>query len=526
MENKFYAALFYLNPVTTPDEIDQHLTRMHEDITRRLRPWIEHYVWDSSPITVEKVNHENYTYIYLELNMGITDTDEWLITSILWDMSAIYEDLYIRTFDCEGDHTLIEAWEALPDWLEPSVARHRTWINHQRIIIIPDLFYKDRGLHLDEALTFLTRASYKCLRVLEIENTMTRKCEEQPSKALQGQMWIECLVSRQIAGSVMENPSAINHAINESLKEAAYISGTEALKKPQNQAIEDPVLLKFRTRVETYLMMKLLWEKTAPKVTFDNFKGAFVDHAIKDWIKSNDIEISSTPLDKDVETFNTRGDLLQTELVRLMRIEAPVEPVLVNETPTEEEIAKDEEQASGSATVQEKEMKDMMSKLEQLFKDGEAGLDGIENVDGDSEQTSKGVEPQFWDDESENEEEDDDDDNDEEQQIRDYFNKEKIDIDEDDFFEFFGKEVLGLPEEQLEALRSEFSQNVKKNGETKTSHTAENYESSDNEYEEDETFDFSKDDAVEELQESLKHLMESLALGQDGPASTLFKNMK
>ncbi|ODQ57492.1 hypothetical protein WICANDRAFT_96815, partial [Wickerhamomyces anomalus NRRL Y-366-8] len=331
-------SMFHINPMLTREEIKIELERVKKDLEVRFDPWINHYVWNESPITFQMTEHDDVDYIYGELVFGDYFADEWLVTQILFDLSKTYEDLYIHLSDNEGEFLLIEGAQYLPDWLEPDNAGNRDWINHGRILIIPEEYYKDRSLKLAEALKFLDRAVYKCLKVEELDNAVIKKVKQFPKVALEGQISLEVTVPRKIA---------------------------EITNEKVSPKLDDLVDLKIQTTALAYLFVDYYLKSqnlTSPKVD----GGKLVTQAVEMYLKEDsNLNLTYTPSDQDLKSFNEQGDVLQKELVRLMRIDKFVEPNLdFGDLPTGEDgLQQDDE---------------IISRLESFFKDTNAGLDGVE----------------------------------------------------------------------------------------------------------------------------------------------------
>lgn len=477
-------SMFHINPMLTEEEIRDELQRVYKDLTVRFEPWVDHYIWNEGPVKFQLEQQNGLYYIYGELMFGDYFNDEWLVTQILFELSKTYEDLYIHLSDNEGEFLLIEGADNLPDWLEPKNARNRDWINHGRILIIPDEYYKDRGLKMTEALKFLDRAVYKCLKLEKLDELVKKKLKEFPTKALEGQVELEITVPRHIAGLLMKK-NVLNQAV------MAYGKEISSDGKDPVDA-NDTVDLKIRTTALAFLFLDYILKSqqlTSPKID----GGLLVTKALEAYVKDHqNIDTGYLPTDKELAEFNEQGDLLQNELIRLMRIDKRVKP----------NISFDGSLSNGNDSVGDE---DMISRLENFFKDTNAGLDGVENVNVQQREPNSKIEE--LDPESDSEEDDDD------AEAKKYLAQEKIDIDEDDFFEFFAKEALKLSDKDLEGFRNL---------------NLDEKPSQDDDYEPDsEEEEFFKNFTSGDVGKSLQELLKSMETegGLNGPAATLLQSM-
>ena len=472
--------MFVLSPMMDEEERHKQLIGVYDTLMKLLSPWIDHYVWDFEPISPKIYTHDGYEYVFANLQLGELISDEWLITWLLYNVSLQYEDVFVQVYDYEGEFVLIESWESLPSWVSPEVATNRVWLNKGRFIIIPDVYYMDRSLKLVEALTFLTRASYKCLINVEMNAIIGEKLKEYPYKALESQLSVDFQLEADLIGSLIDNSNQLNHVIWDKVKDVSIMNdGLE-----EEYPIGETVLVNARMRVETFLLLKTTLERfDKDDVVKDG--GKFISIALREYFEREDISLRA--LDQDeLAAFNEQNskDLLQVELQRNGVIEKFTSPLLefdniedVNEEGTHNE-------------------KIMMEKLESFFKDTEANIDGVVNK---------------------SEEEDTESDTDDDEKTRDFLTKANVDIDEDDFFEFFAKEALKMSDEDLDQLR-----NLTINDDSEQ----EEDDGDDNDNED----EFNFDDTPlshEELQESLRDFLKSLKENpMDGPASTFLENLK
>ena len=67
-------------------------------------------------------------YLHGVTSYGDSVEDEWLIVYILKELSSRFPELWIKVVDTDGEFLLIEAANALPQWLNPEIADNRASI--------------------------------------------------------------------------------------------------------------------------------------------------------------------------------------------------------------------------------------------------------------------------------------------------------------------------------------------------------------------------------------------------------------
>ncbi|KAF7306610.1 hypothetical protein MIND_00452400 [Mycena indigotica] len=100
---------------------------------------LPNFLWhrDAFELKVVPRDDEPQDY-YLEGTMRVGDCvdDEWCTVWLLKQISAKW-DVAISVIDSDGEFLLIEAADALPDWVTPSNATNRVWIYQSNLHLIP-----------------------------------------------------------------------------------------------------------------------------------------------------------------------------------------------------------------------------------------------------------------------------------------------------------------------------------------------------------------------------------------------------
>ncbi|KAH3685209.1 hypothetical protein WICPIJ_003803 [Wickerhamomyces pijperi] len=465
--NKLQVTLFVLNPVHTEDEIKFELNRVYKNLQDIFEPWLDHYIWcndlefstgqNKEPIDFQICQHDQYHYIYGEIHLlGETTDDEWLIAHLLLQrLSKLsHPDLHIQISNTvEGEFLLVEGYEHVPDWISPENASNRIWINQGQITIIPEEYYAERSLSLHEALLFLERAGFRCLKIEEFNRCVLEKLSEYPTRALKRQGFVSVEIPRKLAAVIIkkENKEVLGHSVlryagrelsqlaleNDEEEEEIEDHVDEMLQKVLKRALrsyksdcdtQDLVHLRVKVNGLAYLFIRYHQELLSQQSECDESYtiNDIFTYSLTKYIEDSGILIEDipTPSDLQINEYNSKGDELQKELIRLMLIDEVVESELES---LPKETKQTEEEDSKHTEIEEKNM-----------------IEALKNFFGDQEENTK---------------ESPDSSSDEDEKARKFFQDNKVDIDEDDFFEFFSKEALKLSEEELEKFR-QFQQDL------------------------------------------------------------------
>ncbi|KAG7878321.1 hypothetical protein KL905_003838 [Ogataea polymorpha] len=448
-------ALFYVGVYKNEAEIRTELGQLKHYLDVELRPYIDHYPWHVRPPNYELV-HDKHCFLYGELEYGENMDDLWVVASLLFKFTSRSENIYLHLYDQDREFLLIEAAHQVPGWLEPECASNRIWINTRRVVCIPKEYCEGRNLDLEEALAFLQSASYR-LEVLSdvTEELVRKKIANYPQEALKHIKMEPLLVSEYTARRLVCRPAYVAGAAISHFLEPVHVLGLRLGGQRSSR------LVKLNIRVNAIVHMDLQkYGETAAGM------GEIADRAIEE--EDLDENIDKANFEDILKQHNEtiEQDPLQQELLRYNVIEKRVE--------WEQPEQVDEENQRYDEDMVEK-VKHFMNR-ETDWAGAGSGSDGDDDeVDGS-----------------------------ESSRIRDYFRQEGVDIDEDDFFEFFCREALQLSKDDMEQLRAA--------------------DSEEKDEDKGQGGDVGEDNATDDM-EVLSNLLASLA-SSNSPAATLLNNLK
>ncbi|KAG7785827.1 hypothetical protein KL910_000602 [Ogataea haglerorum] len=450
-------ALFYVGVYKDEAQIRTELTQLKHNLDVELRPYLDHYPWHVRPVEYQLVD-DRHCFLYGELEYGENMDDLWVVASLLFRFTSRSENIYLHLYDQDREFLLIEAAQQVPGWLGPDCASNRVWVNSRRVVCVPKEYCEGRNLDLEEALAFLQSASYR-LEVLSdvTEELVRKKIANYPQEALKHITMESLLVSEQTARKLVGRPAYVaGAAISHFLEPLRLLGLRLGGQRPSRQ-----VTLNIRVNAIVHTDLQKYGETAAGM-------GEIADRAIQEEeFRENIDEADFEDLLKQHNEI-TEHDPLQRELLRYNVIDKLVEWEPPEQVEEEEKQRYDE---------------DMVQKVKQ-FMSRETDWAGAGSESDDDEKAA---------DESES------------SRIRDYFRQEGVDIDEDDFFEFFCREALQLSKEDMEQLRGADSDDT----DGDTGRDGENA---------------AEESPAEDL-EVLSNLLAALGSGSS-PAATILNNLK
>lgn len=480
--NTLIFSIFLSRPYDTKEERVAALQEFENYLSADLRPYIEYYPWYYKPVQFRVVpNFSGHSFIYGELEYGDYMPDLWLLTSVLFGFSSRDPDLYIRVFDQDGEFLLIEGDSQIPAWLSgEKAASNRVWINDQSIKTIPFDFRTGGSISMEESLKFISKKAFKVAKLVDLTKCLADKLQTTAIvESLQNTFEEEVFVSEKMFKLIARNKfflsnAALNYHLEQGLPDIYKLGGKSLGDDYYVDGTHSSVVLHIRVSLLAHIYLR--------KYGGDARKnGQILAHLVDSFLAENsaieDIKTDVEVFKGGVDVYNKSvdEDPLQRELLRFNVIDKHVEPV---------ELDIDDIKSPTDIKVNDPE--EMLNKIKKFVnEDEEDEVNNEANADSDGEETDE--------------------------QIKRRFKEEGVNIDEDDFFEFFCKEALHLKPEDLENMR-QFSEKemTSSDGNKEVPHTDDNARDVDD-----------KDMDIE----MLTNLLQSLKAedGSSGPVSSLLR---
>ncbi|KAL1602604.1 hypothetical protein SLS60_006020 [Paraconiothyrium brasiliense] len=249
----------------------ERLQAFQRALTALEKKFLKEYIWQRDSIKLELVREDGRWLLRGTTNYGDSVADEWLIVYFLRELSKEFKDAWIRIYDTDGDFLLIEAANALPNWLNPEVAENRVWINNHRLLVIP--LSKDQTpapLGLTEALSIIRETSARPQHYPKIEKEAFHRLNGYPNAISTNQHHATLPIPRKAAHILHLNPSYISPAV-----EAFYLRDPVALRLLQPEKSKRALLfppedfIETSTRFTKVLYAQLLGQNWDPPAAHD-----------------------------------------------------------------------------------------------------------------------------------------------------------------------------------------------------------------------------------------------------------------
>ncbi|CAR28574.1 hypothetical protein ZYGR_0S02080 [Zygosaccharomyces rouxii] len=371
--------------------------------------------------------------------------------------------VFVKVCDTDGDFLLAEASDTIPEDYEYPVSINRLWIHEGKFKLIPKEYYEHRGLNHEEALKFLRNNYYKLIVIDGIQRKISQGITNKyPEGFLDNLVKLPLVFEDSQALSITNaNPRIISFALKNLITEEIEVN-KEVSQVNDGQRKEFLVPRRFVDLLSLFLDSKGL-KKSPDHIPL--YCGRAVASVINSLLRSSIINVNSNA--GSLPGNNT--GYFDSHKFQMASLNEPFKMDYNNDN-----------------------VENIVERLGEFFKQG------------NDRKTS-----------SDHEQEVQQDSDDDDEKARQFFRDENVDIDEDDFFEFFLADALKMNKDNIEALRSQEEQN-------ESSTSSENPGSLDG-YEE----LLADGDGLEGLSPSaLGDLLKALAIdgATEGPLQTILRN--
>lgn len=412
--------IFYLDKMIL--DITQELEKVYTRLKKLIFPWNKYYPWNQYngiQVRITK-NTDGLPYIFGSLCVeDYAEQEESLVVGLLHKLSGEWgPQLLIKVCDTDGDFLMIECSKEIPEEYEYPVGNNRLWLHEGKFKMIPVTYYYNRGITMNESLDFLERAYFKCIEIPEISKKLQEKMLDGfPEKYLNNLLKFPIAIQDERHYKILQcNPQLISLVLKNILDERITLGTTNFQGRAQELEVLAPS--EHCNFLSTYLH--------GEKVPFDKSEvallcGQLVSKSLLSLIDNQLVTIEESTQCSVVDPASLNSALNDVGLLqghfnfKDTRLDKPLE--------LEDDIEPTEK---------------LISSLNSFFADSNAGLYGVNNrkedgIDSDAEES----------------------DVDEDEEVQKYFERENIDIDEDDFFEYFLVEALKVKKDDLEEYRGE-----------------------------------------------------------------------
>lgn len=250
----------------------ERLQAFQRSLQQLERKFLKEYIWQRDGMKLELVREDGAWLLKGTTNYGDSVADEWLIVWFLRELSKEFRDAWIRVYDSDGEFLLIEAANALPNWLNPEVAENRVWIHKHCLLIVP-LAKADidpRPLDIKEALAILKDTPARPQNYPKIDKEAFHRLNNYPAAIVENQHHATLPLPRKVAHILHINPSYIAPIV-----EAFYLRDPISIRLLQPEKSKIPLtfppedFVNISVRFTKVLYAQLLGQNWSPPSPWD-----------------------------------------------------------------------------------------------------------------------------------------------------------------------------------------------------------------------------------------------------------------
>ncbi|CEP60125.1 uncharacterized protein LALA0_S01e03598g [Lachancea lanzarotensis] len=423
-ETTLFFGIFYLDKWRDHD-VKQKLEMTRAQLTELIGIWNRSYPWGNfEGIEVGIIeNSDEKPFLFGSLCVERhQEAEERLVVCLLQKLSEqLDSSFFIKTCTSEGEFLLMECHDVLPSEYQYPMGNNRLWIHQGKFKFIPSDLAPRRGVRKQEALRFLTNEYFK----LSENPSVTERIKKVTGLAYFPDSYVVdnlaslplCLTDKALESKLRENPKAISLALNN-----IYMNGQDT-----KETVDISKLAGNESTVEFKVLISKAQEKFLAGFLRDSgidlnsarlpsITGQIIAASLQDLVRNDELTLDSP----SGSTPDILSSLKAKGLLNENYVTSGVD--FVGALRRDDEITNE----------------DAISRMQRLFSNIRMDMES-----GNAQET----------DEADNSSDDDDDDNLANTEAMNYFRDQNVDIDEDDFFEYFVTEALKLKQSDLEELR-------------------------------------------------------------------------
>ncbi|SCV05806.1 LANO_0H15588g1_1 [Lachancea nothofagi CBS 11611] len=417
-----FFGIFHLDKLY--DQSSEELLSIKNKLLNLISVWNNYYPWGNYACIEVKVveNPDEQSYLFGFLNVEGHQEEEFLVVCLLRKLSkTLGPSVFIKVCSSEGEILIMECHDILPKEYEYPRGNNRLWIHEGNFKIIPLELAPSRGLRREEALSFLMSSYFKLTEVPEISKRLAERTnmENFPQSQLENLIWLPLEIKDETCFKLIyDKPQMISLVLKNILENGLDLDMANIKESGNCRSLTTLISLPQGKILSSFLVDSGV-DFASSDLPFIN--GNIVSASLQELIRNGDVKDQPSPI------YTTDQPTLLSELKKETSLNADCNI---------REIDFAALQQSGNSQSTDE---DAVSRMQRLFTNIRMDLAGgkeDENVaeEVDSEADSNSIA---------------------DREATNYFTKENVDIDEDDFFEFFLTEALKVKKEDLESYRQE-----------------------------------------------------------------------
>jgi uncharacterized membrane protein YgcG len=175
-------------------------------IERFVQPIFAGHLWEHEPFHITScegsVHGSAGLHLRGETKFGDNIDDEWFVVHALLEITKHFPQSVVRIADNDGQFLLIEAAEALPDWLSPSTSKNRVFLHGGMVHLILQTVDDAQSLDIDVALRYVRDPFVPTLAVPAINAAIMARADAFPDLAVQNRHRAHCYLPQSVANVI------------------------------------------------------------------------------------------------------------------------------------------------------------------------------------------------------------------------------------------------------------------------------------------------------------------------------------
>ncbi|SSD58524.1 uncharacterized protein SCODWIG_00285 [Saccharomycodes ludwigii] len=410
---------------------------IYHDLHETLMPWNTYFPWNSHEgikMDIVKAKFaDNSTKEYIKGTLCVNDNafvEESLVVHILRSFSETINkaskngnNVFIKIVDTEADFLLLECGETLPPEYDYPIGENRLWVHAGKFKIIPaDTYYPNKGLTFEESLDFIEKTYFKCVELTGISDVLSKNYLQPDFMKLFLQKHLKIVSFRNLNTKYVEylrkDPKILSYILNFAYVNQIKPENVSRKFTPSNDNKKDELDMitcdTYCDALSVILASTTLTTNDSVETLIGNIVEQVLDILIKKIIKNIATLGSTDNLSKQLHFFL---NITKLDHYKYSKIHF--------------------EQHTEKHNIDT--MENLTELIKNLNRDCEKDVNTSTHIKNDNDYDEK--------------------------EIKAYFEKQKIDIDEDDFFEYFLSHALRVDKEELDKCRAyqdEFEHKVPK----------------------------------------------------------------
>lgn len=193
-------------------EDDRSLQRVKEFCEHMVESRLHDHIWHEEPfhLSVDSTN----SCLRGCLRYGDAVDDEWLVVSMLIEITAKDTNLAAQVWDEDGEFLLIEAADSLPHWAQkPEKTVNRVWFACGELQLIPPEATNGQEGPISTGQAMKALHDCDCTAPEGVRGDVMQRLKGFPEKVLNATHRAVCILPVRVANVLKQEPQLVSHAV-------------------------------------------------------------------------------------------------------------------------------------------------------------------------------------------------------------------------------------------------------------------------------------------------------------------------